>query len=107
MSPMIFGFFAGVNTWILLYAKLIWNAWINKWWAGGNLFLIADEFFGWIAWIYMLLDTFNSETYQYALRPLRFFSYMVSLMYVIGYTILAITAFEEFYVRDEMKETDA
>lgn len=107
MSPMVFGFLMSSHTYTLLMMKFIFNAWLNKWWAGGNLFLLADEVFSWVSWIYMTLDVFNSETYQYTLRPLRFVSYFVSFVYVIAYSILAITAFEQFYVRDEMKETDA
>jgi len=106
MSPMIFGFFASTNTFVLLTMKMIFNAWLNKWWAGGNLILLADEVFSWVAWIYMVLDTFNVETYQYTLRPLRFVSYMISGVYVILYSILAFFALEQFYVRDEMKESD-
>ena len=52
MSPMIFGFFASTNTFVLLTMKMIFNAWLNKWWAGGNLILLADEVFSWVAWFF-------------------------------------------------------
>ena len=106
MSPMIFGLASSFNTYILLNFKLILNTWFNKWWAGGNLFLLGDEIFGWVSWIFMQLDVYNIEMYQYALRPLRYLSFFISLIYVTVYTILAISTYEEFYLKDEMTESD-
>ena len=36
--PMMIGIVGNIFT-------LIWNAWMNKWWAGGNLILVADQTF--------------------------------------------------------------
>ena len=107
MSPTIFGWIMSSSTFLLLLGKLIFNAWLNKWWAGGNLILLTDEVFSWVAWIFMSMDVYNIETYQYTFRPLRFVSYFVGVIYVVFYTILMAASFEEFYVRDEMTETDA
>lgn len=107
MSPMIYGNFNMIWDTLLLLFKVVFNAWINKWWAEGNLFLIGDEIFSWVSFIFFLLDAYNIEEYQYTLRPLRYFSYLVSMIYVISYLIMVVSAYEEIFVRDEMLESDA
>jgi len=107
MSPSIFGVITSFNTYFLLNIKLIINGYFNKGWAGGNLFLLSDEVFGWVSWIFMQLDVYNIEAYQYALRPLRFLSFMISTLYVMAYTTLIISTYEEIWVKNEWEETDA
>jgi len=107
MSPMIYGSWGSILNLTLLVCKIVFNTWMNKWWAEGNLFLVGDEIFGWVSYMFFILDAFNFEEYQYTLRPLRYVSYFISMMYVVSYLIMAISAVEELFVRDEMEESDA
>ena len=97
--PMMIGIVANCST-------LIFNAWINKWWAGGNLILVGDQVFATVQFILFGLDVWNIEIYQYDLRILRYFSFGWALTYCIFYWGTAIAAAEWLWVKDEFDETD-
>jgi hypothetical protein len=58
-SPRIFGVIPIAILGFVSELQLVWNTWINKWWAKGNIFILMDHCFAIIQVFFALLDINN------------------------------------------------
>lgn len=97
--------FIGWNS-LILIVQYVWNAWINQWWAKGNLLIIFDQIFGWIQYTLSIFLVGDFEFYLYILRPIRFISFILALCYTTIWWFMFITALWLMYYQDEFTEQD-
>lgn len=74
-SPLFTALYPSMNAMSGIFIVFYYNFTRNKWWGGGNLFLISMQLFQLIQFASLLPLLWNSEMYLYDFRLWRFISF--------------------------------
>ena len=82
------------------------NFTVNRYFAGGNFFVIGMQVFTFIQLLALFLLLSNNEMYQYDLRPLRFISFVVATIFDIWYVAIIAADIEMMNSRSDWDYVD-
>lgn len=71
---------AGFSFMMMLY-NIVFNAWINKWWAFGNIYLMANTVYGFYQWLNSMCLAFEFPIYMRQFILVRWMSVYAAFLY--------------------------
>jgi len=74
-SPLFTAAYPSMNAISATFIQIYYNFTTNKWWGGGNLFLISMQLFQFVQLASLLPLLWNTEVYLYDFRVWRFISF--------------------------------
>lgn len=106
-SPIFTGWSPTVLALNCVGAQFIANLWINRSFAGGNVYLIAMQAFTVLQWVFMEFLVWNVDIYMYDLRIVRYISELGALVFVVGFVMYTGVEIDLVYVRGALSRQQA
>lgn len=106
LSPIFTGWSPTVLTSNCVGAQLVANVWINRWFAEGNVYLLAMQGFTIMQYVLMLMLVWNFDVYLYDLRLIRYLSAFCALIFVIGFILMTGVELDLVFVKGAAQKAD-
>lgn len=104
-------YFTGWGPTVLAYncvgGQIIANLWINRFFAEGNVYLLAMQSFTIMQLVLMTFLVWNSDIYLYDLRIIRYLSELYAIIFLLGFVLMSGVELDLVYVKGALDKSDS